>query len=233
MRSVLASLSAIVIVVALTDVAFAQGGESLTNSDIVKMVQAQLSAKIIMTTIESAPAVAFDLSPGALVALKTAGVDDRIIEAMQVRAGARKTDAAPVKASPPPPEKSSALATSKDPEFILRNFRTMLVDASRASFFGSDQMKAALGKNKNFEALNITIVDDLAVADVVLDVGYTFAWDYPFSLVHQNTSIVLVSGKGSGAFSGPAGASSVASELEKLLRPYRAAELPAARKKSP
>ena len=66
-----------------------------------------------------------------------------------------------------------------------------------------------------------TIVDDPAVADVVLEVGYTFAWDYPFSLKYQDTSVVLVSGKGSGPFSGPAGATSVASEFAKLLKAYR------------
>jgi hypothetical protein len=55
----------------------------------------------------------------------------------------------------------------------------------------------------------------------VLTVGYTFAWDYPFSLQHQNTSMVLLSGKGSGPFSGPAGAKSVANELVKLLKPHR------------
>jgi len=54
-------------------------------------------------------------------------------------------------------------------------------------------------------------------------VNYTFAWDYPFALKHQNTSVVLLSGKGSGPFSGPAGATSVASELVKALQPYRVA----------
>jgi len=244
MRSAIIIRLATFAVLAFAGLAFAQGTEPLTNDDIVKMVRAQLSAKIIVTTIESAPAVTFDLSPGALVALKTAGVDDRIIEAMQAKAGARKTDAMPDEFSPPtpekpralqtslpPPEKSGALATSNDPEFVLRNFKTMLVNASNASFFGSDQMKAALRKNKNFGALNIIIVDDSAVADVVLEVGYTFAWDYPFSLVHQNTSVVLLSGKGSGPFSGPAGANSVASEIVKLLKPYRVAEPPATKKK--
>jgi len=38
---------------------------------------------------------------------------------------------------------------------------------------------------------------------------------------NQNTSVVLVSGKGSGPFSGPAGATSVASEFAKLLKAYR------------
>ncbi len=66
-------------------------------------------------------------------------------------------------------------------------------------------------------------MDDLAVADVVLKVSYIFPWDYPFSLKHQNTSIVLLYGNGSGPFSGPLGAHSVAEELVKLLRPYRVA----------
>src|SRR5262245_16036463 len=119
------------------------------------------------------------------------------------------------------PEKSELLAASKDPEFILRNFKTMLVNASRATYFKTDQMKAALGRNKEFATLKIAIVDDPAVADVVLDVSYTFAWDYPFAVKHQNTSVVLVSGKGTGPFSGPGGATSVASELVKALKPYR------------
>ncbi len=103
----------------------------------------------------------------------------------------------------------------------MRNFKTMVVDASRAQFFGGDQMKGALGDNEDFRTLNITIVDDPAVADVVLEVSYTFAWNYPFSLKHLNTSMVLVSGKGSGPFSGAVGAKSVANDLAKLLRSYR------------
>jgi S1-C subfamily serine protease len=115
----------------------------------------------------------------------------------------------------------SELLVSKDKSFILSNFRTMYIDANKAEFFGADQMEAALGGNTEFGKLNVMIVDDRSRADVVLEIGYTFAWDYPFSLKHQNTSIVLVSGKGEGPFSGPAGAASVAGELAKLLKPYR------------
>ena len=97
----------------------------------------------------------------------------------------------------------------------------MYVEARRAQYFGSDQLKAALNRNHDFEKLNIRIVDDRKVADTVLDVGYTFAWDYPFELKHQNTTIVLLSGKGTGPFSGVAGAADVARELVKLALPYR------------
>jgi hypothetical protein len=64
--------------------------QALTNDDIVNMVEAQLSTNIIVTTIESAN-VDFDVSPSGLVGLKTAGVEDRIIEAMQTRIRTRDT----------------------------------------------------------------------------------------------------------------------------------------------
>ncbi len=124
-------------------------------------------------------------------------------------------------AKPEAPEKSDILSASKDRDFILRHFRTMFVDARKAQYFRSDQMKAALARNKDFAALDIRIVDDPKVADTVLEVGYTFAWEYPFELRHQNTSIVLLAGKGSGPFSGPAGAASVASQFVKIAKPWR------------
>jgi len=203
-----------------TTFALGQSSEVLTNDDIIKMVRAQLATGIILTTIDSSNAK-FDLSPSGLIQLKEAGVEDRIIEAMQVksRASGSSTNAATRSA----PEKSELLATSKDRDFILRQFKTILVDATKARYFDSAQMRAALGRHKDFAALNVSIVEDAAVADAVLEVDYTFAWDFPFSLRHQNTSVVLVSGKGTGPFSGPRGATSVANELVKSLKPYRVA----------
>ena len=208
---------AVLVALALTQGAFARGqaGDVLTNDDVIRMVQAQLSTNIILTTIRSANAK-FDLSPSGLIALKDAGVSEQIIEAMLARGPSRESKV----------EKSELLSTSKNPDDILRTFKTIFVDASKAVYFKTPQMKAALGDNKDFRALNLSIVDDQAVADAVLEINHTFAWDYPFSLRHQNTSVVLVSGKGSGPFSGPLGATSVASELVKLLKPYRVAPPP-------
>ena len=200
----------------------AQSATTLTNDDVVKMVRAQLGTSIVLTTINASNAT-FDVSPSALIALKEAGVADDIIQAMQTRMRALAPRLTTDSTTRSAPEKSQLLSNSKEPEFVLRNFKTLLVDASRAVYFGSAQMKAALGKNTGFAALKMTIVDDPAVADVMLNVSHTFAWDYPFTLQHQNTSVVLLSGKGSGPFSGPAGATSVASEVVKALRPYRVA----------
>jgi hypothetical protein len=126
-----------------------------------------------------------------------------------------------LQASPDAPDQSELLKNSKDREFILRNFRTMYVDARDAKYFGSRQLKAALGKNKDFWKLNVRMVDDPRVADVILKVSYTFAWDFPFELTHRNTTIVLLSGKGEGPFSGPLGAADVARNLVNLAKPWR------------
>jgi hypothetical protein len=200
----------------------------LTNDDIVKMVRAQLGVNVIRITIDTSNA-RFDLSPAGLIALKEAGVSDDLIVAMQAKMRSIEKGGVGQSAGVSAREKSDLLANSKDPDVILRSFKTMLVDASRATYFGTAQMKAALGKNRGFQAYRISLVDDPAVADVVLTVNYTFAWDYPFALKHQNTSLILLSGKGSGPFSGPAGAASVASELVKALKPYRSATTDATR----
>lgn len=124
-------------------------------------------------------------------------------------------------AQPDAPDQSDLLKNSKDPDYILKNFRTMWVDAREAQYFGSDQMKAALGRNKEFRELNIHMVDDPRMADVLLKVGYTFAWEYPFQLKHQNTTMVLLAGKGQGPFSGPLGAADVAREFVNAVKRSR------------
>jgi hypothetical protein len=127
----------------------------------------------------------------------------------------------PPRANPDAPDQAELLRNSKDRDFILRNFRTMYVDARNARYFGADQLKAALGRNKDFEKLNVRIVDDPRVADTVLKVGYTFAWDFPFELRHQNTTIVLLAGKGEGPFSGPLGAADVARNFVNAAKSWR------------
>ena len=126
-----------------------------------------------------------------------------------------------VHANPGAPDQSELLKNSKDREFILRNFRTMYVDAHDARYFSNALMKGALGKNPEFQKLNIKIVDDPSVADAVLRVSYTFAWEYPFELMHRNTTIVLLSGKGEGPFSGPLGAADVARNFVNAAKSWR------------
>ena len=62
--------------------------ETLTNADVVKMVQAHLSADVIVQQIESNPGH-YLLTTNSLIRLKQAGVPDKVIAAMQARGGAR------------------------------------------------------------------------------------------------------------------------------------------------
>jgi hypothetical protein len=86
----------------------------ITNGDIVKMTQAGLSADVINAKIRAANAenprsLAFDTSPAALTALKSAGIPEPVIEVMinpgpqQVTVVAATTPAT-LDANLPPPE---------------------------------------------------------------------------------------------------------------------------------
>lgn len=122
---------------------------------------------------------------------------------------------------PVPASSSDSLKNSRDRDFLLRNFRTMYVDAHAAKYFGSDDLKAVLASNQDFNALNISMVDDPKIADTILIVSNTFVWDFPYELKHQASSIVLLAGKGVGPLSGHLGAINVASLFVKAAKPYR------------
>jgi hypothetical protein len=123
-------------------------------------------------------------------------------------------------------DQSELLKNAKDREFILRNFKTMYVSTGDIKYFDEQQMKSALMRNPDFKKLNIRIVSDRRFADVYLVVSYTFAWDYPFELRHQNTTTALLAGKGEGPFSGPLGAADVAREFVDLAKPWRVPTAP-------
>lgn len=124
-------------------------------------------------------------------------------------------------AHPDSPDQSELLKNSKDPDFIRRHFRTMYIETRGIDLFGPELISAELKKNEEFNKMHIDIVQDRKVADTVLSVSYNFAWDYPFVLRHQNTTTVLLGGKGEGPFSGPLGAWDVAHQFVKAARKWR------------
>ena len=65
--------------IALSLSAIAQ--EALTNDSILKMVKAELSEGIIISTIQNQPG-RYSLTPDDLIALKRQGVSDDVIKAM-------------------------------------------------------------------------------------------------------------------------------------------------------
>jgi hypothetical protein len=141
---------------------------------------------------------------------------------LPVLAVAQRVPREPV-ANPEAPDQSELLRRSKDPDFILRNFKTMYIETRDITLFKPSLVTAELEKNPEFRKLNIHIVQDPRVADTVLTVSYNFAWDYPFELRHQNTTTILLAGKGEGPFSGPLGAWDVARQFTNAAKKWRTA----------
>jgi hypothetical protein len=93
-------------------------GESagIRNADVQAMAEAQFSESTIIAAIE-ANDVEFDLSPRALVALKTAGVSEPVIEAM-LAAGSEKNRAVEPAAAAAPVETQPSADYAKLTEMI-------------------------------------------------------------------------------------------------------------------
>ena len=64
--------------------ASAQSKAPLTNASIIKMVKSGLDNDIVTTTIDASPGK-YDVTPDALIALKSAGVPAAVIKAMQAK----------------------------------------------------------------------------------------------------------------------------------------------------
>src|SRR5262249_49132681 len=124
-------------------------------------------------------------------------------------------------ANPDAPDQSELLKNAKAAAFIRRHFKTMYIETRDIDLFGPELICAELKKNDEFNKMHIDIVQDRKVADTVLSVSYNFAWDYPFVLRHQNTTTVLLGGKGEGPFSGPLGAWDVARQFVNAARKWR------------
>jgi hypothetical protein len=102
-------LTALLLLLSSALASFAQG--MLTNDSVIKMWKGGVGEQVILTTIKSSPA-SFTTSPDDLLALKAAGVTDKIMEAMIGKRssggrapgkGATKAPAVPVAAAPAAP----------------------------------------------------------------------------------------------------------------------------------
>jgi hypothetical protein len=71
----------------------AQQEQALNNESIIKMVNAQLSDDVIITTINASPG-AYDTTPDALIALKQAGVSSKVIAALVAKSAPVPSDSA-------------------------------------------------------------------------------------------------------------------------------------------
>jgi len=92
--------------------AFQSASGVASNADVIKLTKAGLGEPLIIQSIEQATEPTFDLSPDALVDLKTAGVSDAVISAMMAH---KSAVAKAERARPPAIDTKHASSTSRPP----------------------------------------------------------------------------------------------------------------------
>jgi len=107
------------LMVASSVLALAQ--QSLTNDSIIKLVKAGLSEDLIISTINAQPG-AYDTSPDGLIALKAAGVSDKVVSAVVAKAPA--PDVQPAK--PAAPAESATPVHNQPPAQLTPGARVVI-----------------------------------------------------------------------------------------------------------
>ena len=80
---------------------FLTAQQALNNDSVIKMVKAGLTDDAIVATINANPG-AYDASPDGLIALKQAGVSNKVIDAIVAKSSASSSDSGQPSAPPPP-----------------------------------------------------------------------------------------------------------------------------------
>lgn len=91
----------------------------LNNDGVIKLVKAGLSDDLIVNTINAQPSN-FDVSPDGIIALKTAGASDKVVNAVVAKAAASSAAPAPTPA-PAPAAPQAPAAPSAPPATMSQN----------------------------------------------------------------------------------------------------------------
>lgn len=103
---------AVCAVLFLVSCSFLIAQQALNNDSIIKMVKAGLTDDVIVTTINASPG-SYDTSADGLIALKQAGVSNKVIDAIEARSTATAPDAS-APSAPAPPEPAAPLPAGVD-----------------------------------------------------------------------------------------------------------------------
>ncbi|MCC6394514.1 MAG: hypothetical protein IT167_28215 [Bryobacterales bacterium] len=129
----------------------AKGSQGLTNESLIKMVKASLSEDVILSLVQSQPGT-FSIAPDDLIALKSAGISDRIISAVLDKVnGASRMPAEEAKATSAP--------KSNGGQFVLHDGTPIRLRLSR----NLSSADAQVGESVDFEVLEDVRIDDVLV----------------------------------------------------------------------
>lgn len=161
MRPRLLSLLCVLLTLAM-GLAFAQTKKPLTNDDVLQMVKTGLSEETIIKVI-TASDTAFDTSAEGTIALKNAGVSQKIIEAMVAAETQKKTpNPVAVQGAPPTqnaPPKPLAPAETPAAKLLLKEGTEVPLQCAQ----NLSSKTAAEG-----DPVHFTLAEDLKVGDQVV-----------------------------------------------------------------
>jgi S1-C subfamily serine protease len=89
----------------------------------------------------------------------------------------------------------SAVVRDTDPARLLVGSRTLYI-TSASNVFKSVQLVNELRKRRELADWNLSLVDEREVADLVMEIEHIpLTWEFPFSIKHQRTGVVITAGK--------------------------------------
>lgn len=143
--------------------------QALNNDSVIKLVKAGLSDDLIVTTINASPGV-YDTSTNGLIALKGAGVSDKVVSVIVMKSSAA-APAATAPIPPPPVGGQGDPATAQQPAPLAKP-RVFLTSSSK----GTNQNAArdqSMEMSKDFErdcpGVKISIIQQMADYTVLLN----------------------------------------------------------------
>jgi hypothetical protein len=162
--------------------------QSLTNGAIVKMVKAGLSDDLIVTTINST-AGSYDTSTDGIIALKKAGVSDRVVSAVIQKASSPPSSPSPLTPSLPVATPGTPALSSAE-----NKPRVFLQSASKGNQWNAvrDQsMEMSKDFERDCDGVRVTINQNAADYTVVLNhIEHGFARDNQIQIANKDGDLI-------------------------------------------
>jgi hypothetical protein len=176
--------------------------QSLNNDSVIKLVKAGLSDDLIVTTITGSPGT-YDISVDGIIALKTAGVSEKVIAAIVRKAAPPATPPStlpPSGAEPQPLNAGSGSGTQgtvqgpTQPGHLPSKPRVFLESASKGNQWNAARDQSMeMGKDfeKDCPDVRITINQQVADYTVVLNhIEVGFSRDNQFQIANRDGDLI-------------------------------------------
>jgi hypothetical protein len=169
--------------------------QALNNDSVIKLVKAGLSDDLIVSTINGS-AGAYDTSADGIIALKTAGVSDKVVAAVVLKGSA---PAATAQIPPPPPvaeptAPGQVTPTPGAPGPLANKPRVFLQSVSHGNQWNAarDQsMEMSKDFEKNCPEVRISINQQMADYTVALNhIEVGFARDNQFQIANKDGDLI-------------------------------------------